>query len=407
MSGILSKTLLLYKESYSGHPREIWSLAILTFINRFGTMVLPFLTVYLTTVLGFSLKEAGLLVGAFGFGSLAGSYGGGRLSDRFGANIVIVLSLLLSGVFFIFLQWAYTFDNLFILIFLTALFGEAYRPAMMASVGDYVPLNKTGRTMAFIRLAVNLGWSAAPFIGGFVAATLGYKWLFWIDGLTCISAAIYFGLISRKWEKPSAKEEEKKNSTEEEAALPPLKNRNYLLFLIATFLMGFAFIQWFHSVPVFIKSEWGFDERYIGIMMGMNGLLIVLIEMPAIHAIEKAKKIMLSVLAGLFFISISFLPFLLPKALIFCFLAMFFFTLGEIFYLPFNNSIPLNMSPLSKRGEYMSWYWMTWSLTNITGPIFGLAFIDTFGFPAFWTMLSILVGISLIMNVQLKKSIDL
>jgi len=394
-----------YKAAYSGHPKEIWTLAILTFINRSGTMVLPFLTVYLTTVLEFSLKNAGILAGAFGFGSFAGSYLGGRLSDRFGANIVIINSLFFSGVLFILLQFAVTFYSLYFFIFITALFGEAYRPAVAASVGDYVPKSKTGRTMSFLRLAINLGMSAAPAFGGFLAIWLGYNYLFWIDGLTCIAGAVYFWNVSRKWEKRTAAAENLSAPEREKPAVPPQKNRHYLLFLFATFLMGFGFIQWFHSVPVFIKTVWGFDERYIGILMATNSILISLIEMPAIHTIERAKKIKASVLAGLILLGLSFLPFLLPKALLFCFVAVLLFTLGEIFFLPLNTSIALNMSPLAKRGEYMSWYWMTWSLTNIAGPTIGLAFVDEFGFSIFWVCLSILVGLSLLLNLSLADRI--
>ena len=405
MNKPLSKTFQQYKAAYSGHPKEVWALAILTFINRSGTMVLPFLTVYLTTVLKFSLKEAGVLASAFGFGSFAGSYLGGRLSDRFGANVVIVISLFFSGLLFILLQFAVTFYSLFLLIFITALFGEAYRPAVIASVGNYVPKSKTGRTMSFLRLAINLGMSAAPAFGGFLAASLGYNWLFWIDGLTCIAGAVYFWNVSRNWEIRKTKTESAPGSENEKTVLPPQKNRHYLLFLLATFLMGFGFIQWFHSVPVFIKTEWGFDERYIGVLMAMNSILISLIEMPAIHTIEKAKKIKVSMLAGLAFIGMSFLPFLLPKALIFCFAATLLFTLGEIFFLPLNTSVALNMSPLSKRGEYMAWYWMTWSLANITGPSLGLAFVDEFGFSVFWVCLTIIVGLSLLLNVGLADKI--
>jgi len=117
------KTLRLYREAYTGHPREIWILAWLTFINRTGTMVLPFLSVYATTVLGFSLKEAGLIMASFGFGSLGGSYFGGKLSDYFGGRLVIVGSLLMGGAMFISLQLAASLESLMALIFLAALFG--------------------------------------------------------------------------------------------------------------------------------------------------------------------------------------------------------------------------------------------------------------------------------------------
>ncbi len=169
--------------------------------------------------------------------------------------------------------------------------------------------------------------------------------------------------------------------------------------------MGFGFIQWYHTVPVFIKSEWGFDERYIGILMGMHSLLISLFELPVIHSIEKANRIKTSVLAGILFISISFLPFLLPGAFIYCIIAMLLFTMSSIFYFPFNNAIPVHMSPGSRRGEYMAWYWMTWSLTNIAGPVVGLTLVEMFGFSFFWVFISIFVGLSFLMNKFLAKRI--
>ena len=184
MKTTLTRALQIYRDAYTGHPREVWALATLTVINRMGTMVLPFLTVYMSTVLGFSLSDAGLLAGAFGLGALGGSYLAGRLSDHLGPDPVILASLLVSGVFFISLQYAEGFYSLFVLIFCTGLFGEAYRPAVMASVGSYVPSSRVGRSMAFLRLAASLGMSAAPAIGGFVAVVLGYRWLFLIDGLT-------------------------------------------------------------------------------------------------------------------------------------------------------------------------------------------------------------------------------
>ena len=157
MKTTLTRALQIYRDAYTGHPREVWALATLTVINRMGTMVLPFLTVYMSTVLGFSLSDAGLLAGAFGLGALGGSYLAGRLSDHLGPDPVILASLLVSGVFFISLQYAEGFYSLFVLIFCTGLFGEAYRPAVMASVGSYVPSSRVGRSMAFLRLAASLG----------------------------------------------------------------------------------------------------------------------------------------------------------------------------------------------------------------------------------------------------------
>lgn len=394
----------LYKEAYSGHPKEVWALSAITFVNRMGTMVLPFLTVYLTSVLHFSLTNAGFIASGFGFGSLAGSYLGGRFSDKFGANNVIILSLITGGIMFIFLQFAVSFYALIIMIFLTAMFGEAYRPAMTTSMGDYVPKSETGRSMSLIRLAINLGMAGGPAIGGLIAVTLGYHWLFWIDGLTCISAAIIFYFVSRHWKKKAGDTEIKIVVDEGEIeAIPPLKNKNYIVFLIATYFVGFVFMQWFHSVPVFLKSSWNLQEDAIGTLIGLSCIIIIIFEMPLIHSVEKAGKIRSYILLGIFLIGVSYLLFLFDGSFTFALLIISVWTCGEMIFMPLNNAIPINISTKKNRGEYMSYFWMIWSLVHITSPIFSLFIMDKFDYNTLWFCLFGMSLISLGLNYILAK----
>lgn len=401
MTLLIRNTLNLYRDAYADHPRQIWILAWMTLINRTGTMVLPFLAVYLKTVMGYSLQEAGILASAFGFGSLGGSYLGGKLTDKYGPRIVIIFSLFIGGMFFIGLQFAENFYPLFGTIFLAALFGEAYRPAMSAAAAKFVRKAQTGRTMALLRLAINLGMSMAPALGGFVAVSIGYKWMFWIDGLTCMAAALYFYAISGSWSEFPAHEE----PIAKGGSLPPGKNIPFLWFLLSTFLIGFVFIQWLHTVPVFIKTQWGFDERYIGLLLGVGSLIVALFEMPLVHMIEQRNKRPAGVLLGIFLIGFSYMAFLLPKALLVCFVAMILWTAGEILYLPFNNAMPLNMSAPQQRGNYMSWYFMTWSVTNITGPLVGFAIIHALGFKFFWLVLLVMGLLALFIKQWLFRKV--
>ena len=393
------KLLKIYLEAYSGHPKEIWTLGVLTLINRIGTMVIPFLTVYLTTILDYSLKEAGILAGAFGLGSLFGSYVGGYMSDRKSPTWVIFYSLFFSGILLVCLQWVYTFYAFFGLIFVTAFFGEAYRPAVSASVGHYVPKEQTSRSMAFIRLCISVGMMLAPVIGGFVAVQFGYNFLFWIDGVTCVLASIFLGFVTRTWKSQEQARSNERNKNADELGSKPQEDRNYLLFLLATFIMGFAYIQWINTVPVFIKSEWGYHEGIIGTVLGTSSLIVVLFELAMAHRIEKAGRIRLASFLGLLMVGLSFVPFLLPKAVLLCFVAVVFWTMGKMLFMPFNNAMPLNMSPPSRRGEYMAWYWMAWSLTLIIGPSLGLSMAELIGFDGFWLFLGGLSIISLVMNV--------
>lgn len=403
MKETIKKSKQIYIDSYSHHPKEIWALFILSIINRAGTMVIPFLAVYLTTVLKFSFQEAGFLMSAFGLGSFGGSYFGGKLSDKIGANFVIIYSLLCSGFLLIFLQFVSTAYSFFGLIFVTSLFGEAYRPAVMILAGEFVPKTQTGRTMSLIRLAINLGMAAGPLAGGFIAVNMGYSGLFWIDGITCITAAIYFWFASRNWKVHKHDPKNEFDNSERNKTIPPYKNKKFLVFIFASFLMSFCFMQWFHTIPVFFKTEWGYDERYIGMLLMINALIIALIEMPIIHLIEHAGSVKGAILTGLFFIGLSYLPFLLPQAFYIGVFAMLLMTAGELLFLPLNSSIALNRSPAARRGDYIAMYWMSFSLTHILAPSIGFTLIGSIGFSSFWILCSLLITISFLLNAWIGK----
>ena len=66
-----------YRQLFSGLPPEVWNLSLVTVVHRSGTMVLPFLTLYLTTRHGFSAREAGGVLSLYGVGAIGGAYVGG------------------------------------------------------------------------------------------------------------------------------------------------------------------------------------------------------------------------------------------------------------------------------------------------------------------------------------------
>ena len=78
-------------------PRPVWILFAGTFLNKFGTFVIPFLALYMTR-LGFSTTQAGLAIGAYGVGLLAASTLGGHLADTIGRRKTIVLSMFSAAV---------------------------------------------------------------------------------------------------------------------------------------------------------------------------------------------------------------------------------------------------------------------------------------------------------------------
>ncbi|MBT8272104.1 MAG: MFS transporter, partial [Bacteroidia bacterium] len=211
-----------YINTFKGLSREIWWLALIALINRAGTMVIPFLSLYLTKDLNFSLSDVGWIMTAFGLGSVVGSYIGGKLTDRFGFYKVMVISLFLTGIMFISLQFLNTFLTLCLGIFLVMCVADSFRPAIFVAMDAYSkPENKT-RSVTLIRLAINLGFSAGPAIGGIIITSMSYSGLFWIDGITCILATLVLVQVLHP----------KKAKTIDEVVvenpLPPTKDKAYL-----------------------------------------------------------------------------------------------------------------------------------------------------------------------------------
>ena len=381
----------LYKKSYSGVDREIWMLALVSFVNRVGSMVLPFLTIYLSSVKNFSLSLTGLVMMGYGIGSFFGNWAGGIMSDRIGPFRLQLFSLISSGFALYVLLWLDSPLSIAIGLFCCSFLADSFRPANMASVAALSSEQSRVKAVGVTRLAFNLGFSAGPALGGLIAVSLGYNWLFIIDGSTCIVAGLIFFLFFKK-QILSERQLLKDNKDEEEK--PHMRHlfrdKPFLLFMFLMFIYGIIFMQFFSSVPVFFKNKMLYSEDYIGILMGLNGFLIVLIELPMLHLLEKKVKMPLMAV-GTLMVGVAFLLLLPAKFILLPILATLIFTIGEVFSFPFATTVVLSRSSEKMRARYMAFYGMIFSLCHIAAPAFGMFVADNFSFTALWIVLSVLV----------------
>lgn len=381
----MQKLFRSYFESFGGLRKEIWLLSLITLINRAGTMVIPFLSLYLTKSRGFSLEEVGWILTFFGLGSVTGSWLGGRLTDRIGHYKTMAISLILSSALFILLQFPDSFWTICIGIYLVMTVADIFRPAVFVAISAYSkPQNRT-RSITLIRLAINLGFSAGPALGGLIIATAGYSGLFWVDGLTCLAAGIL--LLKLLHPKRSTVETEDIITTAKSA----FSDRLYLIFILAMIIFGFIFIQYFSTMPLFYSEYHQLNEFEIGLLLGLNGLMIFLFEMPLIKFIESRKHTATGyMIFGTFLTAISFLVINLTGWTGILIAGMLLATLGEMIGFPFSNSFALNRSDGKKRGSYMALYSIAFSISHIFGHNSGMQLIDNFGFEFTWyTMLGL------------------
>ena len=393
---MLARSIQLYRNAFSGLSREVWLLSLVMLINRSGTMVIPFLTIYLTTDLGFTFGQAGLAMSCFGAGSILGTYIGGRLTDRIGYYPVMFWSLLLGGGMFLLLMWMKTLLSFCIAIFFLSLIADAFRPANMASVGAYSRPQNLTRSISLIRLAVNLGFSVGPAVGGILATTLGYDWLFVVDGLTCIGAAVIFRIYLKPKPRLIVEEEHAEVPVASGPVPNPYRDGPFLLFIGLMLLTAIAFFQLFTTLPVFLKQEYGLSERLVGGLLALNGLLIALMEMPLVYSVEGRVSRMALIRLGAVLIGISFLVLNLGHWTVLLLLSILAITFGEMANFPFSNSFAVDRSVEGNRGQYMALYSMTFSLSHVIAPSLGMQLADHFGFFTLWIVMASLCGITVL-----------
>ncbi|MEZ4802328.1 MAG: MFS transporter [Gelidibacter sp.] len=389
-----------YINTFRGLSKEVWWLALITLINRAGTMVVPFLSLYLTTNLNFSLEDVAWIMSAFGLGSIVGSWLGGKMTDKVGYYKVMVFSLMLSGLLFIGMQFLDTFVSICIGIFILMTVADMFRPAMFVALSAYSkPENKT-RSVTLIRLAINLGFSAGPAIGGFIITRMSYAGLFWVDGITCMIAA--FALLKVLHPKNSKVLDMEVNEHPKSA----YTDKAFMIFLVAMMIFGIVFLQFLSTLPYFYKEGAGLSEFEIGLLMALNGILIFIFEMPLIKWLEHKgyTKVGLMIF-GLILTTLSYLLLLYHTWIALIVISMVVVTFGEMIVFPFSNAFSMKRSKRGRQGEYMALYSIAFSISHVFGHNLGFHFIDAFGFNNTWILMATLGTIGIFLLFILKDFI--
>jgi MFS family permease len=398
----MKKLYFNYLDTFKGLSKEVWWLALITLINRAGTMVIPFLSLYLTESLDFQLSDVGWIMSSFGLGSVVGSWLGGKLTDKFGYYKVMFLSLLGTGVAFILMQFVTTFVGFCAGIFLLMLIADMFRPAMFVALSSYSkPENKT-RSVTLIRLAINLGFSAGPAIGGLIITSLGYGGLFWVDGITCLFAGFLLLQILHP------KKAKVLDEIKVENPVSAYSDKAFWVFLIGMMLFGAVFLQYFSTMPLYYKDVHHLSELEIGLLLGLNGLVIFLLEMPLVKWLEDGTYTKSGLmLFGAILTALSFIVLNLTSWVGVLVVAMMLMTIGEMIAFPFSNAFAMQRAKKGNQGEYMALYSIAFSFAHIFSHNSGMQLVNSLGFDMTW---NIVFGVAilciiflLILKVMLKR----
>ena len=345
-------------------PRPVWVLCTGTFVNRFGSFVSVFLVLYLTAS-GYGPAQAGLAVAAYGAGSLVSALAGGYLADRLGRRNAIAISMFSAAGAALGLGAA---RGLLPIASLAALFGlasELYRPAASALLADLVPQGRRVPAYAAYRLAVNAGFAAGPAVAGFLA-DISFWWVF--VGEAATSAVYGFVALAGLPESRRVRRHEE----EPGAALRSiLGNRPFVLLCLGTLLGAFVYMQATTTLPLHVRDS-GHSAAVFGVLISLNGLLIVLAELPLTSFTHRmpARPVIAAgmILSGIGFGVNAWAHSILPLAA-----GVLIFTVGEMTAAPIGSAYAADLADGRYQGRYQGAFTLMFALGAVLAPAAGTA----------------------------------
>jgi predicted MFS family arabinose efflux permease len=369
-------------------PKEVWFLCLAVLVNRAGTMVLPFLTLYLTVDRKFSAGKAGLALTIYGLAAIIVAPLAGRLSDRVGSLLILKLSLFTSGLILFVFPFVSSLYGIMAITGIWAIANESFRPPSMALIGRLTGPEQRKMAFALNRLAINLGMSIGPVIGGFLAMR-SFKSLFYVDGTTAILAGALIAVMP--WRTHAVLVESPAPTAEDSGSQPPanpgyasvLKDRRFLFFLLAMLPVEMCFFQSLAAMPLFVVRDLHISEAGFGLLLAINTVLIILTEVP-LNLAMSAWTHRQTIALGAILVGAGFGGLALSGGAASVAVTVVIWTVGEMILLPASSAYVSDLAPPEQAGAYMGLYTMGFSLAFAIGPWLGVQVLETFGATTVW-----------------------
>jgi MFS family permease len=354
----------------------MWVLAAGNFVNRFGGFVVPLLALHLIH-LGFSGEQISLVLGAYGIGRLVSSLLGGVWTDRYGHRCVIAVSMFSSAAGMLVLGFLTHYQAILAMVLFQGFASELFRPASSALIAELAPAEHRLTAFALNRLAVNAGFALGPAVGGILAG-ISFHWIFIGNAV----ADLLYGLLAWRGLPARLPQCHSPSGTDAGGAWTVvLRDRRLLVFLASIFPMTFIFMQVSSSFALY-TADLGFSPRDFGLLLGVNGVLIVTCELTLTGFARRFSPVyvlMLGyVLLGLGYASTGLAHHFGTLAV-----TVVIWTLGEMISAPTQSAVLANMAPAHLRGRYMAAAALMWSLATIIGPSLG-SLLYAWSPPALW-----------------------
>jgi MFS family permease len=391
----VSRALQRFRRLSAEYPRQFWLLYAGMLISATGgSMIWPFMTIYVRQQLGVPMTTVGLLLTLNSASALVATLIAGPITDRLGRKGVMVVSLFARSAVFVAMSLA---DSLSAWAFLMAASGALnplFRVGTNAMVADLIPPDRRASAYALIRMSANVGVAVGPAVGGFLAA-ISYSWAFYAGAAASAAFAslVLFFVVETL---PLSQEGidggavAALSTGENTLAASALggyqrlfRDRAFLAFCANSALAVVPTSLMFVLLPVYAKEQFAVPESQYGFVMATNAALVVLLQFPITRASERFPPLAVMAAGALVYalgvgsvaLGAGFLSFLLSMIII---------TFGEMLLVPTGTTLTANISPPDMRGRYMGFYGLTWEVGIGVGPVIGGVLNDRIAPVAIW-----------------------
>lgn len=394
------------RETVGGLPAAFWWLWTSTLVNRLGGFVVPFLALYLTIDRGFSPAFTGLVASLYGLGGSAASLAGGVLADRIGRRPTLLAAQCSTAVMTLVLGLVHPAWAIAVAAAVLGFTGNASRPAVSAIMADVVRPEDRVRAYSLNYWAINIGFAVSAAAAGLIAAH-GYLLLFVGDAATTLLCAlVVFARVPET--RPEAAAYPAASATASAAASvglgAVLRDPVFMAFVGLTFLAGFVDGQGSMALPI-VMGRQGFSPADYGLVVSLNGVLIVLLQIPITRIIQgRSRALMLSTAAVLTGCGFGLTAF--AGSAWFYALTVTVWTAGEMLRVPPGMAIVAELSPVHARGRYQGVYSLAWSGASFLAPLTAGFLLAASGADSVWLSCTLLGAVAAAGYVWLLRGRD-
>lgn len=390
------------KTIYNQYPRQYWLMILGIVISTAGGgMVWPFTLIYAGGKLDLPLSTVASLITINAGVGLFASFLAGSLADRIGRKIVMVVSLVMIAIAYVFIVQAETYWQFALTMAFIGLSNPLYQVGADAMLADMIPPSQRTDAYAINRIANNAGFGIGPAIGGFLASTSYALAFYGAAAGFMIYAVIWFFFAHETLGATHSEEtasalagqaQVTNEAAQSNGYLNVFKDKPYMAF-VALSAIGLTApsILWI-LMPVYAKTNFNVPEILYGWIPTTNAAMCVFIQYAVTNITRKYKTLPV-VAIGMLVYALGTGSVALMTSFWGFWLSMVVLTFGELIVVPTASKYVADISPADLRGRYMSLYWFGWGASRAIAPLIGGYLNDAIAPQAIWIG-GLLIGLS-------------